>query len=81
MGKNSYMIHRREEHEENVEICKLFLEGNCTYHEKCLHIRILKLLKWCKMKNQICKRNSIPKVEFIKRHNIIERNVKNQTNS
>ena len=35
MGKNSYMIHRREEHGEKTEICKLFLKGNCTYHEKC----------------------------------------------
>ena len=35
MGKNSYMIHRREEHEENIEVCKLFLKGKCTYHEKC----------------------------------------------
>ena len=35
MGKNSYMIHRREEHEENIEVCKLFLKGNWTYHKKC----------------------------------------------
>ena len=33
MGKNSYMIHRREEHEENIEVCKLFLKGNWTYHK------------------------------------------------
>ena len=35
MGKNGYMIHKREEHKENIKICKLFLKGNCTYHEKC----------------------------------------------
>ena len=35
MGKNGYMIHKREEHKENIKICKLFLKVNCTYHEKC----------------------------------------------
>ena len=35
MGKNSYMIHRREEHEKNIKVCKLFLKENCTYRENC----------------------------------------------
>ena len=33
--RNSFMIHKRKEHEENIEVCKLFKKGNCTYHEKC----------------------------------------------
>ena len=33
--KNSFMIHKRKKHEENIETCKLFQKGNCTYHEKC----------------------------------------------
>ena len=35
MGKNSYMLHKRKEHEEKIKVCKLFLKGKCTYHEKC----------------------------------------------
>ena len=33
--RNSFMIHKRKEHDENIETCKLFQKGNCTYHEKC----------------------------------------------
>ena len=28
-------MHKRKEHEENMEVCKLFEKGNCTYHEIC----------------------------------------------
>ena len=29
------MKHRKVEHEENIETCKLFQKGECTYNEKC----------------------------------------------
>ena len=29
------MIHRKKEHEENLEKCRLYQKGNCTYEEKC----------------------------------------------
>ena len=35
IGKNTYMKHRKVEHEENIETCKLFQKGECTYNEKC----------------------------------------------
>ena len=33
--KKDFMMHRKNEHEENLEKCKLFQKGNCTYNEKC----------------------------------------------
>ena len=34
-AKKHLMIHIKNEHEENIEICKLFQKGNCSYNEKC----------------------------------------------
>ena len=31
----SFMKHKIKEHEENIEVCKLFQKGKCSYHENC----------------------------------------------
>ena len=34
-NRRKFMEHKKEKHEENVEMCKLFEKGNCTYNNKC----------------------------------------------
>ena len=34
-SKKDFMIHRKQNHEKNVQICELIKKGNCTYNEKC----------------------------------------------
>ena len=35
-NKKDFMKHRKEKHEETLQICKLLKNGNCTYKERCL---------------------------------------------
>ena len=34
-SKASFMKHRKGEHEESLQPCKLYKKGNCTYNENC----------------------------------------------
>ena len=33
--KKDFMMHRKKEHDEKLEMCKLFQKGNCSYKENC----------------------------------------------
>ena len=35
-NRKDFMKHKKEKHEETVQMCKLLKKGNCTYKEKCL---------------------------------------------
>ena len=35
-NRNNFMRHRKDDHEEMLQMCKLFENGNCTYKDKCL---------------------------------------------
>ena len=34
-SKTSFMKHRKNEHEDSLQFCKLYKKGNCTYNENC----------------------------------------------
>ena len=34
-SRNEFMMHKRIQHEENVQTCKLIKKGNCTFNRKC----------------------------------------------
>ena len=33
--KKEFMVHRKKEHEENIQTCNLYKKGTCTYNESC----------------------------------------------